>query len=249
MLLRANAAFHETTSEGVERAEQLCRQALERDPNSAMAYRLLSNAQFQMFVSGYRRGTTEAWRQMLDFAEKATRLDPNDASILAYYAGTLAHMAGYDQALKLSDRAVALNPSIANVYEGRGRALFFNSRYEDAIKAIERFLKLSPSDPLYYTAATVLGYAQFCLRNYEAALSWAKEALRFAPHFTQTQGLQAATLAQLGRTDEAQAAIARFLDSVPTATANRVASNFRLRNQDDVAHYREGLIKAGLPAE
>ena len=36
----------------------------------------------------------------------------------------------------------------------------------------------------------------------------------------------------------------RFL---PHAKASRVARNYRLRKQEDVDHYRDGLIKAGLP--
>ena len=69
-----------------------------------------------------------------------------------------------------------------------------------------------------------------------------------APTFTQAQGLRAAALSQLDRIDEAKTTIDRFLEMIPNGTAERVARNYRLRKQEDVAHYRDGLIKAGLPA-
>jgi adenylate cyclase len=202
-----------------------------------------------LFVFGYRRGTREAWRSMLDLAAKATRLDPDDASFLAFYAGTLAHMGEHDQALELSERAVSLNPSISYVYQERGRALFYDGQYEAAVETYERYMQLSPNDPMYYTGATMLGYTHYCRRNHEAALSWANEALRFSPNFTQAIGLQAASLARLDRIEEAKASTARFLEAIPLATATRVAGNFRLREQEDVDHYRAGLVKAGLPEE
>ena len=117
LFLRARAAFNEVTKEGFEQAEDLCRQAIEKDPNYAPAYTLFSLTLFQFLVFGYRRGTREDWQHMLDLGEKATRLDPNDADSMAFYAGTLGHMGQYDKALRLAERAVALNPSSSQVHK------------------------------------------------------------------------------------------------------------------------------------
>ena len=143
---------------------------------------------------------------------------------------------------------MALNPSYSQVIKERARVLFFDGQYEAAAETYERGLQLSPGDPMSYTSATMMGFTQYCLRNHNAALSWSEEALRLAPDFLQARGLHAAALAQLGRLDAAKDSTDRFLKAAPHATASRTARNYRLRRQEDVDHYRVGLIKAGLPA-
>ena len=141
----------------------------------------------------------------------------------------------------------SLNPSFATADYTLGSAFFRDGQYEAAVASLEKALRLGANNPDNYQVATLLGYTQYSMRNHEAALSWADVALRMAPTFTQAQGLRAATLALLDRIDEAKASIDHFLAMVPNATATRIARNYRLRKQEDVAHYRDGLIKAGLP--
>ncbi|MDU0961172.1 MAG: adenylate cyclase, partial [Bradyrhizobium sp.] len=59
--------------------------------------------------------------------------------------------------------------------------------------------------------------------------------------------IQAAALAQLDRTAEAADAVTGFLRAYPWMTVERLISNLRWRNPADIAHYRDGLVKAGIP--
>ena len=59
--------------------------------------------------------------------------------------------------------------------------------------------------------------------------------------------LRAAALAQLDRTEEAAQAVKVLLTTFPDLTAERHLRNFRWKTQADIDHYREGLLKAGLP--
>ena len=245
LILRARAAYNLATKEGFEQAEELCRRAIEQDPNYALAYTLLSNTQFQLLVFGYRRGGSAEWNEVLAHCETGSRLDPDE---VVWYAIVLAHMGEYDKALAFAKRGADLNPSFATADYALGSAFFRDGQYEAAVGSLEKALRLSANNPYNYQVATLLGYTHYSLRNHEAALSWADEALRMAPTFTQAQGLRAAALSQLDRIDEAKTAIDRFLEMIPNGTAERVARNYRLRKQEDVAHYRDGLIKAGLPA-
>ena len=68
-----------------------------------------------------------------------------------------------------------------------------------------------------------------------------------APTFAQAYSLRAASLAKLDRIDDAQVAAGQYLDAVPDTTATRVARSNRLRKQEDMDHFCEGLLKAGLP--
>jgi hypothetical protein len=53
----------------------------------------------------------------------------------------------------------------------------------------------------------------------------------------------------MGQEDEAAKATQALLSGFPTVTVGRHLRNFRWRNPADIAHYREGLLKAGVPAD
>jgi adenylate cyclase len=59
--------------------------------------------------------------------------------------------------------------------------------------------------------------------------------------------IRSAALAQLGRAEEAAKAAEALLGNYPNFTVERHLRNFHWRNPDDIAHYRNGLLKAGVP--
>ena len=244
LFLQARAAYSEASKNGFERAERLCRQAIESDPKYAPAYTLLSNSQYQLLVFGYLRGDSATWQAMLDNAEVASRLDPDE---LLWYAAILANMGQFAKALGFAERSLERNPGYAPAHSVLGGALYRDGQYEAAVAELETALRLSPNNPDNYQSATLLGFTHYSLRNYDAALSWADEAIRMAPTFAQAYSLRAASLAKLDRIDDAQVAAGQYLDAVPDTTATRVARSNRLRKQEDMDHFCEGLLKAGLP--
>jgi adenylate cyclase len=54
-------------------------------------------------------------------------------------------------------------------------------------------------------------------------------------------------LAQLGRSDEASEAARVLMSNYPTLNVDRHLRNFHWKNPEHLAHYREGLLKAGVP--
>ena len=90
-------------------------------------------------------------------------------------------------------------------------------------------------------------FSHYLLRQYDASLSWAREALYFNPNHMQVLALRAASLAKLDRVGEAAKASEVLLEHYPDFTVERHLRNFRWKNADDLAHYREGLVKAGVP--
>ena len=67
------------------------------------------------------------------------------------------------------------------------------------------------------------------------------------PSHLQGLCLRAAALAQLERSDEAAKAVEILLERFPGLTVERHLRNFRWKIPADTAHYREGLLKAGVP--
>ena len=103
------------------------------------------------------------------------------------------------------------------------------------------------SDPRYQWAA-LNAFSHYLVGQYDASLSWAREALYLNPNHLQALAIRAAALAQLGRAEEAANATEVLLSNYPTFTVERHLSNFHWKKAADIAHYRDGLMKAGVPS-
>ena len=90
-------------------------------------------------------------------------------------------------------------------------------------------------------------FAHYLLGQYDASLSWAREQLYMNSNHLQALAIRAAALAQLGRTAEAKAAAEVLLSNYPSLTVERHLRNFHWKLPADIAHYRDGLVKAGIP--
>jgi adenylate cyclase len=93
----------------------------------------------------------------------------------------------------------------------------------------------------------VNAFAHYLLGQYDASLSWAREQLYVNPNHLQALAIRAAALAQLGRTAEAVNAAEVLLSNYPGLTVDRHLRNFHWKLPADIAHYRDGLVKAGIP--
>jgi adenylate cyclase len=51
----------------------------------------------------------------------------------------------------------------------------------------------------------------------------------------------------LGRDDEAGEAVGVLMRNYPTLNVDRHLRNFHWKRPEDLAHYREGLLNAGVP--
>jgi adenylate cyclase len=119
----------------------------------------------------------------------------------------------------------------------------------DHRQAVELFTaasQLGNNDPRYQWSA-VNAFSHYLLGQYDASLSWSREQLYVHPNHLQALAIRAAALAQLGRTAEAVSATEILLSNYPTLTVDRHLRNFRWKLAADVAHYRDGLVKAGVP--
>ena len=91
-------------------------------------------------------------------------------------------------------------------------------------------------------------FSHYLLGQYDASLSWAREPLYANPNHLQALAIRAAALAQLGRTEEAANAAEVLLSNYPSLTVERHLRNFHWKMPADIAHYRDGLVKAGIPS-
>lgn len=98
------------------------------------------------FIAGkfeFDHGNMNQARQYLD---SALRLQPDNATILIYYAAALVRTGNASQALSFAQRAVRSAPDNPDAYTMLGYAQFASDRSQDAITSWKRSLALRP-DP------------------------------------------------------------------------------------------------------
>lgn len=143
-------------------------------------------------------------------------------------------------------RAVGLNPYDMGARGVLGVCHLVCGEHRQAIELLTMAAQSGNNDPRYQWSA-VNAFSHYLLGQYDASLSWAREALYSNPNHLQALAIRAAALAQSGRIAEAASAARVLLGNYPTLTVDRHLRNFHWKLPADIAHYRDGLAKAGVP--
>jgi adenylate cyclase len=245
--LRALSHYYRHTKADFETSIALLREAIALDPALSIAHAYLSTITVQGVQYGWIRSTSELWKEAMNLAESSVRLDPRSSfafSILSY----MHAMAGnHEAAMEAAKRAVKSNPYDMGARGVLGICHMVIGEHRQAIELFSTAVQRGNSDPRYKWAA-LNAFSHYLLGQYDASLSWAREALYLNPNHLQVLAVRAAALAQLGRTEEAAKAAEVLLSSFPTLTVERHLRNFRWKMLADIAHYRDGLLKAGVPS-
>ena len=124
-----------------------------------------------------------------------------------------------------ANRAVGLNPYDMGARGVLGMCYFVSGEHRQAIELFSMAAQRGNSDPRYQWAA-LNAFSHYLVGQYDASLSWAREALYVNPNHLQALAIRAAALAQLGRAEEAANAAEVLLSNYPTFTVERHLSNF-----------------------
>jgi TolB-like protein/class 3 adenylate cyclase len=177
---------------------------------------------------------------------------PNHAPALAWLAGVHAGTNRPEQAIAEAERAVALDRNVAMGHAAIALAKSFIGRSAETEAHIFEALRLSPRDINAFGWMMCAGLAKFYLREDEEALFWLRRSVETSRNYSLAHFFLAATLAELGRQTEAEAAARSGLALAPGFTVAR----FRSGPSSDNPTYLEqrerlchGMRRAGVPAE
>jgi adenylate cyclase len=244
--LRGLSHYYRHTKADFEASISLFREAIALDPALAIARAYLATIMVQGVQYGWIKSTSQLWTEAMNLAESSVRLDPRSAfafQILSYMHAMQGH---YEAAMEAAKRAVKLNPYDMGARGVLGISHLVIGEHRQAIELFSTAVQRGNSDPRYKWAA-LNAFSHYLVGQYDASLSWAREALYLNPNHLQVLAVRAASLAQLGRTEEAAKAAEVLLTNFPGLTVERHLRNFRWKTPADIAHYRDGLLKAGLP--
>jgi TolB-like protein/class 3 adenylate cyclase len=228
-------------AEGNRRARPLLEQSIELDPGFAEAHAWLGMSHH--FSWAYW-GEAKEHHSMpaLTAAQRAVSLDPGNAVAHAILGDVLIFDGRPDEGAAELALALRYNPNHADAWAFLGELKAFQGRPMEGIADLRKALRLNPHPPGWYY--WLLGLAQYAAGRYEDAI----ETLRHeATHRMASQRILAASLAQLGRLEEAKVEAAQFLASNPHFSMQHWASTQPFRHDQDRQHFIEGYAKAGLP--
>ncbi|HEV7308638.1 winged helix-turn-helix domain-containing tetratricopeptide repeat protein [Ensifer sp.] len=222
-------------------AHLMLTRAISLDPDYAEAYRWLAMNHWMGWV--HWGDPIEPTRSVaLELARKAVAIDPNDAGCRWVLANLLAYECRFTEADVEFAKALELDPNEADTWATLSDITVLAGRVEEGLEHIRKAFRLNPYPASWYYLT--LGQAQYAAGDYEAAV----ETLRKDETYrTSSRRFLAASLAQLGRFDEARAEVDLFLVANPHFTTGFWATTEPFRDAATLSHFVDGFRKAGLP--
>src|SRR5213596_398401 len=169
--------FAKFTRAGWTNAIHYYEQALQIDPNFALAYCGLADT--YGWAGGQIMPGREAWAKEMELAQKALALDRNLAEAHLAMGTALFSVLGPHASEKELDRAVELNPNLALAYDQYGWTFGEMGRFDEAIAAEKKALEL---DPLNTFLNTDLAFFLYWARRYEEATTQIRKTLELDPN-------------------------------------------------------------------
>ncbi|MBZ9674038.1 winged helix-turn-helix domain-containing tetratricopeptide repeat protein [Mesorhizobium sp. ES1-3] len=222
-------------------AHLMLTRAVALDPDYAEAYRWLAMNHWMGWVH-WGEPIDPNRRIALDLARKAVAIDPNDAGCHWVLGNLLAYERDFAEADAEFARAFELDPNEADAWATLSDITTLAGRVEEGLEYIRKAFRLNPFPANWYYLT--LGQAQYAARDYAAAIETLR---RDETYRTSSRRFLAASLAQLGRLDEARAEVELFLVGNPHFTTRHWVWTEPFRDDATREHFIEGFHKAGLP--
>ena len=221
-------------------AQTFFRQSIALDPNFAPGHYGYSLALFWDFWLYSTRAHLGGSGDILEEARIAVSLDDKDAMAHAVLATMMMAIGEWELSIAEARTAFALNPNSAFVMAILGRMLCGGGYYQEAIDPLRRALRSSPHDPLTWAWLSWLAHSQFGSQDFAAALETCGQVIRLRPTLAWAHEHAVASLAYLGRLDEAHEALERARARFPEHF-RRYQQRPPWRRPEDWALTMEGL--------
>ncbi len=170
--------FYNTRSrDGFNKAIDHFGRAIEKDPNFALAYALMSDCYFLQMYYRYD-SKPDRVQNAKAAAERALSLDDSIAEAHVALANVQFDQEDHQGGMDSLRRALALNPNLAIAHQRYAWALCSSGQLDNALREMKRAQELDPLSP---TNNTALGVVLIFARQFRSALEYCYKAAELAP--------------------------------------------------------------------
>jgi eukaryotic-like serine/threonine-protein kinase len=227
LYLKGRYYLEKRTPAALEKSKDYFTQAIEKDPNYAMAY--VGLAAYYDSAPDYeplRRAETAP--KALAAAQKALAIDDTLGEAHLMVASAYGDLWAWDAAERELKRALELGPNDAKIHQWYGLSLsWYYGRHEEAIAQIKRALELDPVNQKYNDN---LGQVYRDAKQYEASVDQLKKTIDMDPNFASAHGQLATTYQEMGKYDlwlqEWRKAATLYNDRETMAIADKVVEAY-----------------------
>ena len=165
LYLKGRYQWQKRTQTSLEKSKAYFEQAIERDPNYAMAY--LGLADYYIVVPDYSPvPAAESGAKARAAAQKALAIDDTSSQAHAVLAGAYQNLWEWDASEREFRRAIELDPNNGTAHQWYGLFLSDLGRNDDAMAEFRRSIQIDPLN-IIFNINLAIGYSN--LRRYELA--------------------------------------------------------------------------------
>lgn len=242
-LLAGKILHHRSTRDDNAEALAMLDRAVALDPKYGHAHAWRACVLGQSWVNGWCADRDATWDAVVGGLETAIALDDNDADVHRILAAVALTRHEFERSFYHQERAIASNPNYDLIVVQQGEILTWLGRPEEGVDWIRKAMRLNPHHPERFWSH--LGRAYYTGQRYA-------EAVEAYSHITKPDhthhAFLAAALAWMGDATAAGAHVQAVLRTNPDFTAEAFLATLHYKCDEDRAHCRDGLLKAGLPA-
>ena len=221
----------------------LFNKAIELDPQSALPYAGLAEAQLQKFI----RGDGAEWLEQADAAaSKARSLNADSVPVLLASGSVQQQHGQYERAISDFQRATEIKPGDAEAWRLLANCYEQANRPDDAVATYRRAIEAQPN---YYRHHLTFGTFYLNRSQYERAAEQYRRVIAIAPGLASGHMDLGLALMQLGRFPEAESELleARRLNPAKNVLINLGALYYAQGRFLEAIPLFEQSLKAGAP--
>jgi DNA-binding winged helix-turn-helix (wHTH) protein/TolB-like protein/Flp pilus assembly protein TadD len=209
LYLKGRYHLNRLTDDGFFKGRDYFQQAIDKDPNYALAYAGLADA-YNMLGSFDALASAETYPKARESAEKALKLDESLAEAHAALAMVkLAYDWEFPAAEREFQRALEIDPSYADAHKMNSNYLAAMGRFDEALREMKRAQEL---DPLSLEKIAGTGEILYFQRQYDQAVEQYRKALEMDPNSGFVHWALGRPFTAQGKYDEA---IVEFQKAIP----------------------------------
>jgi TolB-like protein/Tfp pilus assembly protein PilF len=247
--LRAVAHATEFTEESMAAAFKCLDQALQIDPEYALAMASAAYYRAQCEFQGWIHHTEAERAMAVELARKAVEVDRDEPNVLWQAAFTIWT---FDRdgptSRELFRRALQINQNSAIALTMAGWVEASIGSPAEARRLIERSQRLNPRHPRGWFMATGMAIACIGEGNYQEAIDWAERALAANRKFAVALRALVVALVNIGAVDRAHTVVQELLTIDPRLTVAGLDHRLKVFNPVLRQTYLAAFRSAGLPA-